>query len=312
MGWLKKQLEIFTKYLFIGRDIKFIDKFLFWISRGNYSGWVFGNNLRNLSYGKSKHISDEPLIVIGGFPRSGTTLLRAMLEQHDDLASPGIEVFPFQELHDNWRLKEGFGLNEKEIKSLEKYKKDNILYAEKITKLFKEKNNAKHVLFKHPKYMMFLNKFFKKFPKSKAIHIIRDGKNSTMSQKYWLLPEGRKEWPYGWCCRQWVTYLNRGRKFKKDSRYLEIKYENLVNEPIKTMKKITDFLNLKPISKSKLLGYYKKKESDKHKDHPDVRKPLKKENTNKWISKMSEEDKKTFDKICGNLYKELGYSYSIW
>ncbi len=308
MNWLQEKLIIFSKFLLIGRDIKPIDKFLFSISKGQYSGWVLGNSLRSSSYGKAKHISKEPLIVIGGFPRSGTTLLRAMLEQHKEIASPGIEVFPFQELHDKWRLKDGFGLNDKEIASLEKYKKDNILYTEKISQLFKKKKKTKYVLFKHPKYMMFLKKFWEYFPNSKAIHIIRDGKNSTMSQKYWLLPKGRKEWPYDWCCRQWVTYLNRARKFKKDKRYIEIKYEDLIYSPEHTIKKITDFLELTQIPKKKLLEYYKKKESDKHKDHPDVRKPLKKENINKWLNKMSKKDKKIFNTICGKLYKELDNS----
>ena len=306
MGKIRLKIKEFLKYLLIGRNFQLIDRLLFNLSKENYSGWVLGNQLRAFYFGKAKYVSNESFIFIGGFPRSGTTLLRVMLEQHSDIAGPGTEIFPFQELHDKWRLKEGFELSDKEIKELEKYKKDVILYTEKVAQLFKKKKKAKAVLFKHPKYMMFSEKVLKHFPNARFIHLIRDAKNATMSQRYWLLPEG-KEWPYEWCCRQYVTYINRGRRIKNKAHYIETKYEDLVNNPIETMKKITDFLKLKPIPKKKILGYYKRKDADKHKDHPDIGEPLKRENINKWKNKMSDENKKIFERITGRTYGELGY-----
>ncbi|MEJ2267939.1 MAG: sulfotransferase, partial [Nanoarchaeota archaeon] len=129
---LKEKIKEILVYFLIGRDFQLIDKLLFKFSNGTYSGWVLGNKLRAFDYGKSKYMSKEPFVFIGGFPRSGTTLLRAILEQHPDIAGPGIEVFPFQELHDKWRLKEGFEISEKEMKELEIYKKDVVLYTEKV------------------------------------------------------------------------------------------------------------------------------------------------------------------------------------
>ncbi len=304
---IKLRIREILVYLLIGRYFQLIDKLLCKISRGNYSGWVLGNQLRAFDYGKTKYISKEPLILIGGFPRSGTSLLRAILEQHSDIAGPSIEIFPFQELHDKWRLKEGFKLSDKEIKKLEKYKKDMILYTEKVAQLFKKKNKSKYVLFKHPKYMMFSKKTLKHFPCAKFIHIIRNPKNATMSQKYWLLPKGRKEWPYEWCCRQYVTYINRGRKIKGKSNYIEVKYEDLINKPVETIKKITDFLGLKKMPEKSIINYYKKKNTDKHKDHPGLAKPLDNKRINKWEKKMSLKDKKIFKEKCGRIYKDLGY-----
>jgi len=311
MKKIKEELEKLSKYILIGREnFQLVDKSFFYLSNKKSSGWLFGNQLRSAFYGRKKSISKEPLILIGGFPRSGTTLLRAMLEQHKEIASPGMEIFPFQELHDNWRLKEGFELNDKEINSLKKYKKDLILFTDKLANLYKKKKKAKRVLFKHPKYVFFIKDTFRYFPKSKIINIIRDGRDCTMSQKYWLAPEDGKGWSYSWCCRQWVTYINSGKMHRKDSRYLEIKYEDLIENPLKTINKILDFTQLKHMSKKDLLNFYKKKGVDKHKDHPGVRKPLDKKRINKWVNKMSKKDKKTFEKIAGKTFKGLGYRYN--
>ncbi len=311
---MKKEFEKIIKsviaFFIIGREeFPYLDKLIFRLSKGMSSGWVLANKIRAFFYGRKKSVSHEPLIFIGGFPRSGTSLLRAVLEQHKDIASPGIEIFPFEELHDKWRLKKGFKLTDKEIKRLEKYKHDLILYTDKVSKLFKKKQKAKKVMFKHPKYVMFIKDTFKYFPNSKIIHIMRDGKNATMSQRFWLLPPWRKEWNYAWCCRQWIMYLNRGKEFKDDKRYLEIKYEDLIENPKKTTDKIFKFMDLKPLTKKKLENFYKRKNVDKHKDHPGLSKPLDKKRTTKWLSKMSEKDKKTFEKIAGKMYKEKGYPY---
>ena len=119
-----------------------------------------------------------------------------------------------------------------------------------------------------------------------------------MSQRYWLISEEEGGWPYEWCCRQWVTYIKRGIKHRGDPRYLEISYETLVEQPVETVKVITDFLGLKAMSKKALMSYYKRKDSDKHKDHPNVRAPPKKENITKWANKMTKRDIETFNRIC--------------
>lgn len=305
---IKEKLKNFLKKVLIGRHkINFIDSLIYFLSKGKCSGWIIGNKLRNFSYGKSKGKSDVPIIFIGCFPRSGSTLLTAMLEQHDSIIGPGSEVNIFQDIKTEKFLKQGFEFNEKEIKMFKKYEKNLVEYSDKILKYFLKKKKGKYVLLKQPKHIYFIKKIFKHFPNSKFIHIIRDGRDSTMSQKYFLLPPGKKHWNYKWCCRNWAIAIRKGKEFKKDKRYLEVRYEDLVLNPTETAKKIFKFLKLKTISKRKLLDYYKKFYVHKRPDHPDVAEPLKKDQINKWLKKMSEKDKKIFKDICGKEQKELGY-----
>jgi hypothetical protein len=94
---INKKIKSISKKLLIGRNSQLIDKIIFYFSNKNYSGWLLGNQIRSLIYGKKKSVCNEPLILIGGFPRSGTTLLRAILEQSKDIASPETEIHLLQE-----------------------------------------------------------------------------------------------------------------------------------------------------------------------------------------------------------------------
>jgi len=128
-----------------------------------------------------------------------------------------------------------------------------------------------------------------------------------MSQRFFLLPKGRIEWPYSWCCRQWTTAIKKGEIYRKDKRYLEIKYEELVKNPQIVFKEIFNFLEIKNISKRDLLSFYQNFYVHKRPQHKDVGKPLDATQINKWVAKMSVKDKKTFRKICGKEQRALRY-----
>lgn len=299
-------IEKFLRKILIGRDSQFIDKVIFWSSRGNYSGWVLGNKLKAFAHGKRKGTSKEPLIFIGGYPRSGTTLLQILLDAHKNISSPNEEVLIFQDINSKETLKKKFEFSDKEIKRL-KLGKNVVRNTEKIINLFKKKNNSERILLKRPKNIFFMNEIFKRFPNSKFIHIIRNGKDATMSQRFYCLYGDRKEWPYNWCCRQWVTAIKRGKKHRKDSRYIEIFYEELLDEPYKIINNILNFLGLEKMKERDIRNAYKKVKTKKAPYHPGAKKPIKKTAVGKWVKKMNKKDKETFNKIAGKLQKELGY-----
>lgn len=295
------------KKILIGRDFQFIDKLIFKISRGKTSGWVIGNKIRSFIYGRKKKISTENIILIGCFPRSGSTLLRTLLGQHPNIIAGEDEVHIFQDIKTPSKIYRAFNINPEKIKEIKKGAKDLVEFSEKLFKEIKKGDESKRVLLKQPKHILFLKDIFKHYPKAKFIHIIRDGRDCTMSQRYYLLPPNRKEWPYEWCCRQWVTFINHGKKFRKDPRYLEVKYEDLVRNPYKTLKRITDFLGLDKIPKKNIDNAHKNFNVEKRPDHKEVGKPIDRKRIGKWKNKMSEKDKKIFKKIAGETLIELGY-----
>lgn len=304
---MKNFLKEKTKWLLIGRDFSLIDKLVYWFSDKKNSGWVVGNKIRARLYGKIKGKSKLPLIIIGGYPRSGTTLLEVLMEQHPKIANPKREVNIFEDIKTKEILKEGFEFEVHEISGFKKFKKNTVEYSDKILRYYLKKKKAKKILLKQPKHIFLIEEIFKHFPDSKFIHIVRDGRDATMSQRYYLLPKGKKEWPYDWCCRQWVVCINKGEKFRKNEGYIEIKYENLLKEPYKVMKKIFEFLDLNPVPKKRLLNFYKNIKNERYPTHPNLRSPINKNIKGKGLKKMSSEDKKIFKKIAGRTLIELGY-----
>jgi protein-tyrosine sulfotransferase len=301
-----KAKEYFKKIL-IGRDFQLIDKTIFYLSNKKNSGWVVGNKIRNFFYGKVKEKSNEDLIIIGCYPRSGSTLLKNLLNQHPKIIAGEIEINIFQDIKTKDKLINAFNINQKEISQAKNNANDLVSFSENILEKVKEKNEGEKVLIKQPKHVLFIDKIFKHYPQSKFIHIIRDGRDATMSQRYYLLPKGKKEWPYEWCCRQWATFINRARKFKDDPRYLEVYYEDLVKNPKENLDKITGFLNLEKIPQKNIEKAHKKFNFKKMPTHKNVKKPIDKKKINKWLDKMLEKDKQIFKKIAGKELIKLGY-----
>lgn len=113
-------------------------------------------------------------------------------------------------------------------------------------------------------------KFLKEiFPDSKFIHILRDGRavaNSLINVDFWKGWEGPHKWRWGmlneeqtkkWeyynksfvilAAIEWEILVSAFEELKKEctqSQFLEIKYENLMSDPVKTFKKVIEFSEL--------------------------------------------------------------------
>lgn len=297
-----------SKKLIIGREFQGFDKLIFNLSNKKSSGWIIGNKLRSFFYGKKGKISDENLILIGCFPRSGSTLLSNLLKEHSKIIAGEREINIFQDIKNKRKMKSAFDLNKREIGNIEGKSNGLVDFSEKILGIVKEKKEGEIILLKQPKHLIFIREIFKYYPNAKFIHIVRDGRDATMSQRYYLLPPGKKEWPYEWCCRQWATFIERAIKFRKDPRYLEIYYENLVKNPFEVLGKITKFLDLESIPLRKIKKAHKNFKIKKTPTHKNVAKPISKKNVNKWLNKMTSKDKKIFKKIAGEELIKLGYA----
>ena len=308
---MTSQLTYLLKKLLIGREIAAVDKAICSISRGRSSGWVVGNQLRSLTYGRKKGTCQLPIVFIGCFPRSGSTLLRAILQSHPDVAAGQTEINIFQDIKTVSRktkmnIIDAFEARGDELDFAEK--NGNLVeIADYVLGRFMQREGAKLVLLKQPKHIFFLDDIFRYYPNSKFIHIIRDGRNATMSQRYFLVPEDQVEWPYEWCCRQWNVCINRGKTYRCDSRYMEVRYEDLLVDPITTASRIFDFLEVTYLPAERLMDFHRYYDASKQPQHPEVANPIDQANINKWIDRMTDQDREIFNRIAGRNNSRLGY-----
>jgi hypothetical protein len=181
--------------------------------------------------------------------------------------------------------------------------------ANLIRKFYYRKTEGKKIIWgdKHPHYADqgsdpgALVTICSLFPKARFIHIYRDPRQvvNSMTTKKW--------WNFESAVDLYKSIVTEGRKLGKQvgpERYLEVKYELLVEQGKETVEQICDFLNI-PVSE-RWLNYMEQQER--------MRTPYCNPVTEqdligrKTVVAFSEEQEQYLKKELGKLMDDLGYS----
>src|SRR5688572_10431129 len=199
-----------------------------------------------------------PPFFIVGSARSGTTLLRLMLNAHRRVAVPPESRFVTEIKYDT----EPIGV-ESFLRALGSHKRfeawdlpleavkreiegDPVPYADALAAAYRAYAhvNGKEVWGdKTPRYVEHVPFIARLFPDSRFIHLIRDGRNVALS--YANVPFGPKN-----VAKAAVLWAERVKKGCDDGRalsagrYLEIRYEDLVDDAAGEARDICEFLQL--------------------------------------------------------------------
>lgn len=221
----------------------------------------------NSSGGKS----DQSGIFIVGAPRSGTTLLRLMLDSHRALAIPPETHF----LKDIFEVNQSRRITAQLMLSLivrsrrwndfgiDKDTLGDLLHScspfslaggiEAFYSLYASRFGKPRWGDKTPEYGHIVNRIMDDIPESKIIHIIRDGRDVYLSLRSTWFSQG---WNVRNHANYWKDYVSFVDQHRSDhGRYLSIRYEDLVLNPSVTLKKVCSFANLD--YSEELLSYYR-------------------------------------------------------
>lgn len=284
----------------------------------------------------------SPMPMIIGAPRSGTTLLRLMLDAHPDLAIPPETHFIPALLNlesDESKLQEKFyktltadsRWQDFHLTAEEFY--ENLAKIEKFTitkglrcfyKMYAERFGKCRWGDKTPPYVLCMKDIQTVLPEAHFIHIIRDGRDvalSMMKQMWWGAGDNIEAQ-----ASAWVLRIREGRQQAQFCQhYMEVRYEELIINTTKVLKNICDFINL-PYS-SQMEDYYKSAKSrlnevndlykpdgtlirtkKKHLSiHSLTSQPPDLSRVGNWHREMSSEDRAKFEKIAGAILRDLGY-----
>ncbi len=201
-----------------------------------------------------------PPIFIVGSPRSGTTLMRQILDRHPSLAICG-------ETHFQWlvyRRRKAFGdlsdpANRKRV--IDQYllsrriKKADLDPAELAERLPREATSYQAMFTsllnsyadsqgkprlgeKTPRHAMFLDTLCEWFPNAVILHMVRDPRAVVASLQ-------REPWVAGSVvlnAHRWLSLNKEARKSHAQRGYLQVRYEALVTDPDEEVRKICDFI----------------------------------------------------------------------
>jgi len=191
----------------------------------------------------------SPLIFIGGVPRSGTTLMRAMLDAHDEVrCGEETRVVPrILQMRAHWMksTKESMRLEEA---GLTGDVLDSALSSFILEVVAKHGEPAPRLCNKDPFTLKSGAYLLQLFPKSKFLFMVRDGRatvHSIITRKVTITGFDLKS--YRQCLQKWNTAIT-AMKDQCDQlgsdHCLQVPYEQLVLHPKKWMQNILSFLDL--------------------------------------------------------------------
>jgi hypothetical protein len=163
---------------------------------------------------------------------------------------------------------------------------------------------------KTPLYMQHLPVLERLFPDAVWVHLVRDGRDAALS--FLELPEGfsGKTWalprtPAQFAAR-WRTEILAARRLGSHvgGRYLELRYEDLVVEPERELRRVCEHAALawEPV----MLDHTRASEAAQMPEHKNLAQPPT-PGLRDWRSQMSREDALAFEQVAGDLLRDAGY-----
>lgn len=194
--------------------------------------------------------SHDEAIFIGGCGRSGTSLFRELLIRHPRIAC-GPETSMFGLPFDVGNIAPAWQLDEGELRRLAGDCANLVAFSERFYRRFLlEPLGKERWADKTPNNVRAIARLLTWYPRSRFIHVIRDGRDVVCSLRHHpreriiggrVVPVDRTQ-PIAKCATRWLNDTAQGLAYRGHPRYLEVRYEELVSDPRKTLLRACEFL----------------------------------------------------------------------
>ena len=270
-------------------------------------------------------MSAPPPLFVLGVRRSGTTLLRVMLDRHSELAIPDESYFIPQlaDRHHGPIDIDAFVDDLGRLQTLRDWDVDvdavrgrlrpgmppgqaiAAVYDTYAAAQGKERWGDKT-----PMYMQHLPMLERLFPEALYVHLIRDGRDCALS--FLQMPDGivTRTWAHprdaaGFAC-QWRSEVVAARALGRrvGSRYLETRYEDLVADPERELGRIGAHAGI--AYEPAMVDYARNVDVSRQPHQQSLTRPLT-PGLRDWRTDMAAADERAFEAVAADLLAELGY-----
>lgn len=248
--------------------------------------------------------SDANAVFSGGSPRSGTTLLYSLLNAHDNIFM-ALETGLMSGNRDLSRIHGRTNLSMSELSLLYRRSSCYPEFSEKVLSRLAADAGKQRWGDKSPVNVTLIENIFRYFPKSRFIHIVRDGRDAVCSIRKHPPSFGNRYDinPWDKSVQLWESWTRQGIAWRDDPRYYEIKYEALVNNPQQALVELFQWLD-EPWQENILT----KAKATKVSSHPGVSKPINRDSYGAWQAKLPQEARQLFYGSANDLLVSLGYT----
>ena len=273
-----------------------------------------------------------PIFMIGT-QRSGSNLLRLMLNQLKQIASPHPphileRMLPLIDCYGDLNVDDNFNqliddvcklinlnpvewkdvkFNHQEIVNRCKEKSLMAVYAA-VHDIYTENQGAETWCCKSLSNIKYIDEIEAHFKKPLYIYLYRDGRDVALSFQKAVVGEKHiyniaSEW-----AETQALAINLKKRIEP-SRFFSVSYEQLTTQPVVTARALCDFLNVNYTDD--MLAFYRSSEARNAASSSElwgnVGSPVNKNNTNKFLNEMNENSIEIFESVAGRELDELGY-----
>ncbi len=257
-------------------------------------------------------------IVLGGCGRSGTTLLRMMLDSHHRICcGPESSVFRRRAL-DPDALADRFGFGREEMRAIYDRARSRPEFIEGFAALCMRKAGKARWAEKTPRNIGHIASIFRCFPETRFVQVLRDGRDVACSLR--THPRHRVEngrlvpldtWkPIAGCARRWVRDIEGSRRWWNDPRFHTVRYEELVLNPRPALERLMAFLgedwDEAMLAHAGAASPFR--DSTRFAQNPEALTAVSTASLGRWQRDLDENDRRLFKRIAGPLLVELGYA----
>jgi hypothetical protein len=257
-------------------------------------------------------------IVLGGCGRSGTTLLRMMLDSHRRICcGPESSVFRRRAIEPD-ALAERFGFAHSEVRRIYGVSPSRPAFIEAFAGLCMQKAGKQRWAEKTPRNIGRIGEIFRCFPNARFVHVLRDGRDvacSLRTHPRHTVVDGKlvpvDTWkPIAGCARRWVRDIEGSRRWWGDPRFHAVRYEDLVLDPKPVLERLMAFIG--EDWDEGMLAHADAdspfRDATRFAQNPEALGAVSTASLSRWQRDLDARDKRIFKRIAGKLLVELGYA----
>jgi hypothetical protein len=271
-------------------------------------------------------------VIIGGCPRSGTTLLRTMLHCHPEIAIPRETRFVLEawvrrrqfgdlrEVENRRRL--GRWIFKRKSSQGDRLGLDPNQAIERLAEapptvgsllatcfiMFAERHGKPRWGDKRPMYAAQIGAIWDLFPQAQFIHVVRDPRACVASLRKLGWYEGQIA-PMVELWERSLNAVNASWPNVAGDQLLELKYEDLVTEPEATLARVAAFTRISGDDEaiSQMLAYHEFRETRSQRYHANLERPLDPTRLTSWKGALAPTEIAFVETAAASLMRQWGY-----
>lgn len=272
-----------------------------------------------------------PFAFVVGCDRSGTTLVRALLDSHPDVAVPAESYFPLMLLREHDRFERDGAVDADALLGAlrplvrwqrwqlpETVVRDQLArdapgtVADAVRSLYAAyaaHHGKSRFADKTPKFVFAIAELADALPDAVFVHLVRDGRDIALSRA----DAGWRLRNIGTEALRWVTHVERGRRAGErlaPGRYVELRYEDLVADPEAAARRLCEVVGV-PFADAMLRYHERAEEVVTGVEHPGLHTNIRRPpvaGLRDWRVSMPAAEVRVYDAVAGPTLARFGYA----